>query len=454
MVNLQKKINKGESHMDSLLKKSLNFNRKVKINFKGGDLTSDAGILLYKEFDEKIGFSKAINENFKVKDTAKFRIHSNSDIVIQKIYQHISGYHTDDNADELTIDPAFKAVLGKCNLASQPTLSRFNSRLDMDNVKQYQNINEILLDKVYSVELPNQILIDLDSTNCATYGNQYGSNYNFHYSANGFHPLVAFDGLTGDFLKAELRAGNVYTSRQVTRFLGPLLNRYSKKYPSITRFVRADSGFATPELYKLIEDNKGFYAIRLKAYNTLYKKAAHITTRMELACKDNVYDYKVIYGEIKYKAAKWDKERRVIVKIEKPEGQMCYNYTFVVTNMISTPKSIIMFYSNRGTMDNFIKESKNGFAFDSLSSTDYIANANKLQLSMLAYNFNNWFRRLALSKNMKSSRMETIRLKLIKIAGKIINSSRYLTFKLCSSCPYKNEFWDTLTRINNIAISP
>lgn len=440
--------------MSSLLEKSANFNKKIKINFEGGDLTSDAGLLLYKEFDEKIGFSNTIEEFLKVKDNAKFRVHSNSDIAIQKIYQNIAGYHTDDNSDELTIDPAFKAVLGKESLASQPTLSRFNLRLDKDNMKQFQCINEVLMDKVYSVEMPKQVLIDLDSTNCQTFGNQYGSNYNFHYSANGYHPLVAFDGLTGDFIKAELRSGNVYTSRQVTRFLGPILSRYSKKYSTIDRFVRADSGFATPELYKLIEDNKAFYAIRLKAYKTLYTKAIDITRRMEVACKDNIYDYKEVYGEINYKASKWDNGRRVVVKIEKPEGQMCFNYTFVVTNMTTTPKKVIMFYSNRGTMENFIKESKNGFAFDSLSSTEYIANANKLQLSMLAYNFNNWFRRLALSKSMKSNRMETIRLKLVKIAAKVVNSSRYLTFKLCSSCPYKNEFWDTLSKINNIAISP
>ncbi|MGL5085743.1 MAG: transposase, partial [Clostridium sp.] len=106
-----------------------------------------------------------------------------------------------------------------------------------------------------------------------------------------------------------------------------MLSRYSKKYSTITRFVRADSGFATPELYKLIEDNKAFYAIRLKAYKTLYTKAIDITRRMEMACKDNIYDYKVVYGEIKYKASKWDKERRVVVKIEKSEGQMCFNYT-------------------------------------------------------------------------------------------------------------------------------
>ncbi|MEG2354325.1 MAG: transposase, partial [Clostridium sp.] len=152
--------------MNSLVEKSVNFNRKVKVNFEGGDLTSDAGLLLYREFDEKIGFSEAIRDILRVKDKAKFRIHSNSDIAIQKIYQNIAGYHTDDNADELTTDPAFKSVLGKEALASQPTISRFNSRLDVDNAKQFQFINETLMNKVYSVEMPKQVLIDLDSTNC------------------------------------------------------------------------------------------------------------------------------------------------------------------------------------------------------------------------------------------------------------------------------------------------
>lgn len=260
-----------------------------------------------------------------------------------------------------------------------------------------------------------------------------------------------FDGLTGDLIKAELRAGNIYTSRQIVRFIGPSLKMYAEKYPSMSRFVRWDSGFANPELYKLIEENKGFYAIRLKANATLYKTAASITERMDKLCKSNIYDYQVVYGEIAYKASSWDKERRVVVKVEKPEGEMCYNYTFVVSNMVSTPKKIIMFYCNRGTMENFIKEGKNGFNFASMSSSEFIANANKLQIAMLAYNFNNWFRRLVLCKSMVSSRIETIRIKLVKIAAKIVKGSRYLNFKLCSTYAYKDTFWNTLDNINKLS---
>ena len=313
--------------MGSLLEKSLNFNSKVKINFEGGNLTSDAGLLLYKEFDEKIGFSKTIKDNIYVEDSsADARTHRNEDIAIQRIYQRIAGYTTDDHADELRHDPTFTTILDKEALASQPTISRFNNRVTVETSKSYQQINEMLQDKIYSASMPEHIILDIDSTNFQTYGDQYGADYNSHYRANGYHPLLMFDGLTGDLIKAELRSGNVYTSRQVVRFVGPVLKRYVSKYPNITRVIRGDSGFATPELYEISEELDTLYAIRLKVNPTLYKLACEFAERMDSLCKRDVISSHIIYGEFKYKAPSWNQERRVVVKLEKPEGQMLYNY--------------------------------------------------------------------------------------------------------------------------------
>lgn len=105
-------------------------------------------------------------------------------------------------------------------------------------------------------------------------------------------------------------------------------------------------------------------------------------------------------------------------------------------------------------MESFIKEGKNGFAFDHMSSSDFYSNACKFQLAILAYNFHNWFRRICLPKNWKPNRIETIRIKLIKIAGKIVNTGRYTIFKLCSSCLYQQTFWQTLQRIQELPSSP
>ena len=155
--------------MGSLLEKSLNFKKNLKINFKGGNLTSDAGLILYKEFDEKIGFTKTIKDNLYVEDSsADARTHKNGDIAIQRIYQRIAGYTTDDNADELRHDPTFTNILDKKALASQPTISRFNNRVTVATLKSYQQINEILQDKIYSSSMPEHIILDIDSTNFQT----------------------------------------------------------------------------------------------------------------------------------------------------------------------------------------------------------------------------------------------------------------------------------------------
>lgn len=347
---------------------SLESNRQIKINFDGGDLSSDAGLLLIKEFVSKLGIDKLLGKAFKTNDPALFRYHTDQKNLLQMIYMIIAGYFEDDASDELTNDPVFKSVLEKDALASQPTVSRA---------------------------------------------------FNFHYQSNGYHPLVCYDGMTGDLIKIQLRG---------------------------------DSGFATPDLYKQCEQNGTSYVIRLKENGILREKASCLMDELDEITKNNKVDYAVVYGEFMYKAGSWPYERRVVCKVEKPENQMVYMYTFVVTNMDSSPEYLIKFYSKRGLIENFIKESKSGFDFASVSSHTRIVNANRLQVHALAYNIFNWFRRLALSASMRKQRIDTVRLKLLKIAAKAVHSARYITFKLCSSCPYKREFYETLSNISELHV--
>jgi hypothetical protein len=296
------------------------------------------------------------------------------------------------------------------------------------------------------------VLLDIDSTLFSTYGGQEGEAFNYHYSSHGYHPLLCYDGLTGDLLKTELRDGNVYTSNGSVEFVKPLLMEYMEQYPNTKVYLRGDSGFAVPELFDLLEHNGCSYAIRLKANSTLYKEAAYLTDELNDITAINKIDYAVCYGEFYYKAGSWKYPRRVVVKAEKPTGQMIYMYTFIVTNMELEPEKLIQYYCNRGRMENFIKESKNGFDFDSMSSRSKMVNANRLQISMLVYNLFNWFRRCVLPKEMRRLQIETVRLKLIKIASRIVKGARYIKFKLCSSCPYKKQFYETLENIHKLQI--
>ena len=345
---------------------SLQSNRQIKINFDGGDLSSDAGLLLIKEFISKLGIERLLNRSFKTNDSAVFRYHTDRDNLLQMIYMIMAGYFEDDASDELTKDPVFKAVLEKSALASQPTVSRFFNRMDEDTLKQFQEISQILRKRIYSIQMPQAVILDLDSTLLAAYGKQEGRAFNFHYRSNGYHPLVCYDGITGDLIKIQFRDGAAYSCTGVTDFLQPILDEYLNDYPTIHLLLRGDSGFATPDLYKQCEENGTSYVIRL--------------------------------------------------------------------------------------MENFIKESKSGFDFSAVSSHNRIVNANRVQVHALAYNIFNWFRRLVLSAKMRKQRIDTVRLKLLKIATKVVHSARYITFKLCSSCLYKEEFYDTLSAIGKLNV--
>ena len=143
---------------------SLQSNRQIKINFNGGDLSSDAGLLLIKEFAAKIGFTKLIKKKFKTNDPALFRYHSDPKNLLQMIYMIIAGYFEDDASDELTNDPVFKSVLEKDALASQPTVSRFFNRMDEDTLIQFLAIARVLRRKIYSIQMSQAVILDLDST--------------------------------------------------------------------------------------------------------------------------------------------------------------------------------------------------------------------------------------------------------------------------------------------------
>ena len=435
---------------------ALESNKNIHVNFEGGNLSSDAGLLLVKEFFHKFGVEKLAKEIFRTTDPGHIRFHKDHENLLQILFQIMGAYFQDDHADALRNDPAITTAVGKEALASQPTLSRFYNRLDEKTLAQLEEMLRTIRKKAYAVKMPEHVLFDLDSTLFETFGKQEGGAFNFHYQANGYHPLICFDGMTGDLLKIELRPGTQYCCNGAAEFMRPLLEEYQKKYPNTALFLRGDSGFATDELYRVYEDNGTSYVIRLKENEVLRKLAKELDDELhELTQKrEDAVSYAVVYGEFEYKASSWDYPRRVVCKIEKPYGQMIHMNTFVVTNMDSSPEKLIRFYCKRGLMENFIKECKSGFDMNYVSSSSQIVNANRVLIHALAYLLFNLFRRLVLPDKMRKDRVDTLRLKLIKIAARIVRSARYIVFKLCSSCPFQHEFFETLHNIWQIQLIP
>ncbi|QQK79230.1 IS1380 family transposase [Salicibibacter cibi] len=437
--------------MATLSQSTLDFNRQIKLSNDGGALSSDTGELLFREFDEKIGFFSTLDKHLNLKDERLYHVHANEALLRQKVYQMIAGYAEDDAADQLTNDPVFTQILGKDALASQPSLSRFFERFDAESMEQLQRANQELLDKVHRHRASDALILDLDSTHADTYGDQASSAFNAHYGTVGFHPLVAFDGVTRDFLKAKLRPGNVYTSNGVVDFVKPLITHYNQKFPGTTPFLRGDSGFAVPDLYELCEAESVYYVIRLKSNPNLQRLAdeLHPSTFPSDMTKTECY-----FEETEYQAKSWAKPRKVIVQSVRPAGELFFTHSFFVTSLTSafTPKDIVRSYQKRGTMENYIKEAKNGFDLDRMSSHSFEANEARMTLSLLAYNFTNWLRTLCFPEEQKSMQIQTIRTRVIKVASKLVKSGRSFYFKLSSSFVYQAFFWNVLRRVQALKL--
>lgn len=437
--------------MATLPQITLDFNRQIKLSNDGGALSSDTGEFIYKEFDEKIEFTKTIMKHLHLNDKRLYHLYSNENLIRQKIYQMTAGYAVDDASDQLTKDPVFTKVIGTDTLASQPSLSRFYTRFDNNSIEQLNQANQELLDKVHAFRGSKALIVDLDSTHSDTFGEQESAAYNTHYGTVGFHPLVAFDGVTGDFLKAKLRSGNVYTSNGVKDFVEPIIKHYNEKFPETTPFIRGDSGFAIPELYDLCEAESVYYVIRLKS-NAILQRLADEYHPSTAPCDISQAEY--YYEETEYQAKSWSKPRKVIIQSVRPAGELFFTHSFYVTNLMDafTPKAIVRTYQKRGTMENYIKEAKNGFYLDKMDSHSFQFNEVKMMLSLLAYNLTNWLRTLCFPEGQKTMQIETIRTRIIKVASKLVKSGRSFYFKLSSSFVYQDFFWKVLGRVQTLKI--
>ena len=192
------------------------------------------------------------------------------------------------------------------------------------------------------------------------------------------------------------------------------------------------------------------YLIRLKANATLYRLAQEVTGDLLEGC--SLQYSQQLYGEFEYQAKSWDQSRRVIVQVRRKAGELIPEYLFLVTNMETRPEMVVSLYAKRGTMENYIKECKNGFRMDKVSHKHLMTNVNRIQLVVLAYNLINGFRRLTLPHEFSKMQIETLRTKLIKIAAKRVKQSRRIVFKLCSHYPYKEIFHHCLKTIQLIQL--
>jgi len=421
------------------------FSQKLKVGFKGAQVTSDGGLVAIREMDQQLGLTEIAGEHLKDTRYGKNIQHQMEGLFRQSVYSRLGGYEDTNDAEGLRKDPGMRAIIRERALektgAGETTVGRFEREilLEGDNLEQMDEILKRWIEKIDSVRGIKEIILDIDSSESPVYGDQEGASYNGHFGLKCYHPLFVFNQY-GDCLKVKLRPGNVHSADGWQEFLLPILRYYAGK--GIKVQVRADAAFAIPELYALLEELGIGYAIRIKENAQLTKKVEEYTKRpVGRPGKKPV----IKYVSFQYSAGSWEKERRIVAKIEHHQGELFPRVGFIVTNLKWNDKAVVKFYNHRGTCEQWIKEGKYALNWTRLSCQGFKENEVRLKLFILAYNLGNIFRTLALPERIRSWSLRTIQLKLIKIGGRLIRHARYY-YLLLSEVTITEYLWKSIIR--------
>ena len=432
----------------------LDFDSKVRVEFRGATITSDAGLLACRELDDALSLTDSADEFLKESRTGKNILHQLIPLLRQSVYSRLAGYDDTNDADRLSQDPALRVVVGwkgpDRNAASTSEMGRFETGLltQKENLKGIERLNVEWIKRALAKTVHRRIILDIDSSESPVHGEQEEAAYNGHFGCMCYHPLFCFNQF-GDCEGAVLRPGNVHSADGWKEFINPIVERYLKL--AVRLLFRADAAFAKPEIYEYLETRHIGYAIRLPANEVLQKEIAHLLVRpTEWPSQKPI----VSYHDFVYQAQSWNVPRRVVAKVEWHQGELFPRVGFIVTNLSYPTKGIVSFYNGRGTAEQWIKEGKYALNWTRLSCHKFVANQVRLWLFILAYNLGNFFRRLALPEAIKSWSLTSIQTRLIKIGGRLVRHARRLVFQLAEVMVTREMFDEMLERIGRLRFNP
>ena len=350
----------------------VHFDCRLKLEFRGTTITSDAGLLAFRELDDALGLTGMAASRLTECRKGKNTQHALVALLRQSIFGRLAGYEDVNDAERLRLDPAMRSLVGHGDApryaASTSEMARFETEqlATEENLEALPDLSGHWIDRVYERTALKDLVLDMDSSDSPTFGQQEGSTFNGHFGFTCYHPLFVFNQF-GDLERAMLRPGNVHSSKGWREALEPVVARYRSR--KLTRSLRADAAFARPEIYEFLEAEGFQYVIRLPANERLQEAVSHLLTRPvgRPPLKPQVF-----HASFRYRAKSWTK----------------------------------------------------------LSCHRFRDNAVRLQLFALAYNLGNFMRTLALPDEVSHWSLTTLREKLIKIGAKVVRHGRYMTFQL------------------------
>jgi hypothetical protein len=410
----------------------------LEASFDGGRLTSDGGLPWLSEAEAALGVCAAFAACVPEWRRGPVR-HSLATLVRQRVFQIACGYEDQDDADTLRHDPLLKLVCGRLpetggDLASQPTLSRLENAVDRRACYRLAvALGELYLRERERDGVPTHILIDLDSTDDPTHGDQEGTAYHGYYRQHMYYPLVLFDGDTDQLITAVLRPGNAHASRGVVAVLKRVVRAMRARWPGVTIEVRSDSGCAVPTIYAFCEQEEVGYTIGLMPNRRLEALAAPLLAEAQQQRDETGAETVRLVGETTYQAGSWPKERRVVIKAEAlAKGP---NARFVVTSRTDPAEALYDWYVDRGEPEGWIKDLKRACMADRLSDHRFWANQFRLLLHAAAYWLLDTLRRWLVALAVPRSQLDTLRLRLLKIGGRVWQLGDRVRLRLASSHP-------------------
>src|SRR5215210_1032151 len=430
------------------------FDRRLKLEFHGSRVTSDAGLLAYRELDDALGLTdlagRALSECRRGRNTR----HLLTGLLRQSVFGRLAGYEDVNDAERLAHDPAMRAVIDRGGLdrraASTSQMGRFETGwlTSEANLAALADLSGAWIDRVHARRPQTTIVLDLDSSVSETHGEQEGSAYNGHFGCTCYHPLFVFNQF-GDLERCALRPGNVHSADGWRAVLAPVVSRYRGKVKHL--YFRADAAFAGPEIYEFLEAQGIKYAIRLPANRVLQESIAFLLRR---PVGRPPHEVRRFHASFRYQAASWDRPRRVVAKVEWHPGELYPRVGFLVTNLSRSAERVVAFYNGRGTAEQWIKEGKNAVKWTRLSCRSMAANAVRLQLHALAYNLANFLRTLALPEEIERWSLTTLREKVVKIGAKVITHARYTVFQMAEVAVLRDLFRRILALIDDLRPRP
>jgi len=394
------------------------FNPQLRVEFRGATVTSDAGLLLPRELDERLGLNTLIEQHLADPRTGHNRQFPLRDLFRQSIYSRLAGYEETNGAERLAEDPTFRMLAPRSREETSVALTSTLHWFETDVLAEEWNYQGLAR---FNTELVQR-------------------------EATGTRRVTLDD---GDCLAATLRPGNVHSADGWDKVLLPVIDRYRTRGRTVV--VRADTAFALPALYEALERRGVPYAIRLPTNDVLERAIEDLLVRPR---GKPSHAPLIRYRSLQYRAASWERPRRVIAKVEHHLGELFPRVGFIVTPLTGTNRAVVRFYNQRGTAEHWIKEGKAATHWTRLSCHRFRANEVRLLPGVIAYNLGNLLRRVVLPLAIQSWSQASLQQRLFKTGGRLIRHARYFVLQLAESHLTSTLFRQIVGRIERLAWHP